>query len=188
MNNLTLSHSTKAKIRTEFEVAKISLKTFVKSGSLPDFYIIGAQKSGTSSLYDCLCQHPGIIHRLQKEIHYFNNPIRKSRGLDFYKAHFSSCSSREQISKKIGYKPLEGEATPFMVHPWIPKWVSQATPKAKLIVIVRNPIDRALSHYHHNQRRGRENLSFADAIESEEERINGDLARLLENPDYPLDF
>lgn len=172
-------------IRSYFEWSKLSLKTSLNTGSLPDFYIIGAQKSGTSSLYDCLCHHPGIIHRLQKEIHFFNNPTNRQRGLAFYQAHFSSRSYRGQLSGKLGYRPLEGEATPFMVHPWIPKWVFQVTPKAKLIMIVRNPIDRALSHYYHNKRRNREVLSFEDAVGMEEQRINQDWDQLLKDPNHP---
>lgn len=174
----------KTNLRETLETIRLSAKEALGLGSLPDFYIIGAQKSGTSSLYDCLCQHPGVIHRIKKEIHFFNNPSRRCRGLSFYKAHFSTLTKRRRIAKEIGYLPLEGEATPFIIHPWVAKWVRDTRPNAKLILIVRNPIDRALSHYYHNKRRGRENLSFEEAIQCESERISLDLDRLIKDPNY----
>jgi hypothetical protein len=177
---------TKKNLRKVFEHSKILTKQTLGIGSLPDFHIIGAQKSGTSSLYDCLCQHPGIIHRINKEIHFFNNFSNRHRGLAFYKAHFSTLAQRRNISKKIGYFPLEGEATPFIIHPWVPKWLYDAVPNSKLILIVRNPIDRALSHYQHNKRRGRETLSFEEALESESARISSNFDHLLADPDYPV--
>jgi hypothetical protein len=174
----------KSKISNYMNQLQISYKKILGIGELPDFYIIGVQKSGTTSLYDCLCQHPGIINRLNKEIHFFNNSTRRKMGINFYKAYFSSKYNKHQIEKQIGYYPLECEATPFFLHPWVPKFVYEVTPNAKLILIVRNPIDRALSHYYHNKTRGRENLSFADAINLEEERINNDLKGLMINPEH----
>lgn len=173
----------KRALRNSIEATQVNIKQTLRLGSLPDFYIIGAQKSGTSSLYDYLCQHPAIVHRLGKEVHFFNNPSRRKKGLDFYRAHFSTLRERNRLSKALGYRLLEGEATPFSIHPWIPKWVHEATPKAKLIFIVRNPVERAFSHYGHNQRAGREPLSFEDAIACEESRIEQDFQKLLIDPD-----
>lgn len=171
-------------LHKSFDSAKLQFKQRLNLGSLPDFYIIGAQKSGTSSLYDCLGQHPGIIRRIHKEIHFFNEPTRRNLGLDFYQAHFTTQSKRQKIAQQLGYQPLEGEATPFVIHPWLPQWVYEATPQAKLILIARNPVDRALSHYYHNQTRGRETLEFEAAINSEQTRINQDFQRLVRDPNH----
>ncbi|MEQ8538033.1 MAG: sulfotransferase domain-containing protein [Coleofasciculus sp. D1-CHI-01] len=174
----------KYQILTSISNAKFFCKTLLKLGDLPDFYIIGVQKSGTSSLYECLCKHPGIIHRLNKEVHFFNNPSNRNHGINFYKANFSTKYNKRKVERQIGYTPLEGDATPFFIHPCVPELVYEVTPNAKLILIVRNPIDRALSHYHHNQIRGRENVSFAEAVKLEEDRITNDFNKLLKNPEH----
>ena len=168
--------------RKNFQLAKLRLKQFYNIGNLPEFYIIGAAKSGTSSLYTALTQHPGIIDRIDKEIHFFDYPQKRNKGIAYYKAHFLPEFQKKQISKRLGYAPLEGDATPFMFHFWIPKWLFDVNPHAKLIAILRNPIDRAFSAYYHNRYRGREPLSFEDAIALETDRVKEEAENLKRDP------
>lgn len=132
---------------------------------LPDFLIIGAQKCGTTSLYAYLMQHPGILQPKTKEIHYFERTKNYSRGDAWYRRHFPSESLRKSWKIKLGYSPITGEATPCMEHPNVPKLVHELLPNVKLIVLLRNPVDRAFSQYHHNRKvPGREPLTFEEAI------------------------
>jgi hypothetical protein len=132
---------------------------------LPEFLIIGAQKGGTTSLYSYLIQHPGIIPPEKKEIHYFGNQKNLKRGEAWYRSHFPSKYFRKLVEKKLGYAPITGEATPDMEKPLVPKLVHELLPHAKLIAVLRNPVDRAFSQYHHNRKvPGREPLTFEEAI------------------------
>lgn len=155
----------------------LRLKKFYRSLSsdqrvLPDFIIIGTQKGGTSSLYSYLMQHPGIIPALDKEIHFFDSPSNRAKGLYWYRKYFCTQSKKQNLAKKLGYLPLTGEATPSLLFDlYAPKFVAQAIPTVKLIVLLRDPVSRAFSHYYHNRRfEGREPLSFEDAIEQEPNR------------------
>lgn len=146
--------------------------------ALPDFIIIGAQKCGTSSLYEYLAQHPQIRAARKKEIHFFDSPAFR-RGLNWYRAHFPMASTLRAGSL------LTGEASPFyLFYPRCHERVFQVVPDVKLIVMMRNPVDRALSHYNHQRRHGREPLSFEDALAAEETRLSGEKERILSEGDY----
>ncbi len=154
--------------------------------SLPDFIIIGAQKSGTTSLYNFLAQHPLVIPATTKEIHFFDNVNNNfARGRNWYRSHFPS--SLYKIYKKATHKQgfITGEASPYYIfHPLVPRRISEMVPRVKLIVLLRNPLDRAYSHYQHNVRMGREPLSFEEAIDSEEERLEGEIEKMLVDQNY----
>ena len=135
-------------------------------GAWPDFIIIGAQRCGTTSLYDYLSQHPSIQPALRKEIHYFDNHFDRSPA--WYRAFFYPAALRRP------FRPcLTGEATPYYpFHPHTPPRLAATLPRARLIVMLRNPVDRAYSHYLHEVRRGHETLPFAAAVARERERVN----------------
>ena len=140
---------------------------------LPDFLILGAQKAGTSALYAYLRWHPGITGPAWKEVSYFDRHYR--RGVHWYRGHFPLRSGDR----------LAGEASPgYLVHPLAPERVQATVPDAKLIALLRDPIDRALSHYHHEVALGREPLTFEEAIEAEPERTRGEEERLVREPGY----
>lgn len=128
-------------------------------GALPGALIIGAQKCGTSSLFHYLAQHPGISGGASKEVHYFD--LHFSRGTFWYKGQFKRCQGR-----------LVLDATPYyLFHPLAAQRASRLLPDAKLIVLLREPVARAFSHYQHERAKGREQLSFEDAIAAESKRI-----------------
>ncbi|MBO1513128.1 sulfotransferase family protein [Metabacillus bambusae] len=142
--------------------------------SIPHFLIIGAQKCGTTSLYNYLIQHPQIIPALSKEVHFFD--IYFEKGMDWYRNQFPSLESKRWIT---------GEASPYyLFHPHAPKRIHQFIPKIKLIVLLRNPVDRAYSHYHHQVRMGTEPLSFNEAIKKEESRLKPERIEILKNENY----
>lgn len=151
---------------------------------LPDFIVIGGKKCGTSSLYNYLAEHPGVAPAFRKEVHFFdNNPGR--RGTLFYRAYFPTSLYRRRVERVRGTKLLTGEATPYyLFYPLAPRRVRDVVPDAKLIALLRNPVDRAYSHYHHEVRNGTEGLSFEEAIEREAERLGGEQERMLRSDGY----
>ena len=150
---------------------------------LPDFVIIGAQKSGTTSLYDFTMRHPSIAPAAKKELHYFS--IQYILGELWYRSNFPTNVSRRRHYKKTGQRLLSGEASPsYLFYPRVPKRMKGILPNAKLIVILRNPVDRAYSHYQHTLRQNDEILPFEKAIELEGERCVGEREHMLKDPSF----
>jgi hypothetical protein len=144
------------------------------AGRGPDFIIIGAQKSGTTSLYRYLAEHPRIVPASEKQVDFFAHDDYR-RGTEWYLSHFPE--------REPGV--LTGEASPYyMFHPHAPKRIFRFDPGVKLIAILRNPVDRTYSHYQHQVRNWREPLPFEEALAKEEERIEGELRRMLQDENY----
>jgi Sulfotransferase domain len=142
---------------------------------LPDFLIIGAQKAGTTALYAYLRRHPAITGPSWKEVSYFDRHY--GRGEAWYRGNFPN---RVRARGK-----LVGEASPsYIFHPLGPERAKALVPEARLVALVRNPVDRALSHYHHEVALGREPLPFEDALDAEEDRLGGEEERLAADPSY----
>lgn len=138
--------------------------------------IIGAQKCGTSFLYHFLSRHPRVEPATVKEVHYFDE--RFGEGLGWYRSHFPRPPAD-------GSRSLTGEGSPYYIfHPHAPGRMARVIPGVKLIVLLRNPIERAYSHYHHQIRNRREPLSFEDAIAAEEGRLSGELEKIMEDESY----
>jgi hypothetical protein len=135
----------------------------------PGFLILGAAKAGTTSLHHYLLDHPQVSGPTIKEIHYFDHAYH--RGAGWYRAHFEPRRQPGEIT---------GESTPYyLFHPLVPARVASDLPEAKLIALLRNPIDRAYSHHNHECVSSYESLPFDEAIEREEERLRGEEERLL---------
>ena len=124
---------------------------------LPSFVIIGAQKSATSSLYDFVTNHPKVLKAEKKEIHYYD--ISHRMGLFWYRSHFP-------IMKK-GF--ISGESTPSLIRlKGSLSLLKRDIPEIKILAIFRDPVERTISHYFHNIRKGREKRSFMAAVSSAE--------------------
>jgi hypothetical protein len=150
---------------------------------LPDFVIIGGQRCGTTSLYRYLTEHPSCIHAFEKEVHYFDRHY--GRDLCWYRANFPMRSYKSLVERHAGAPALTGEATPnYMFHPIAPRRLAEHVPQARLIALLRNPVERACSHYHHEVWLGHETLDFEQALDAEEERLRGEQSRILEDPGY----
>jgi hypothetical protein len=146
-------------------------------GTLPDFLIIGAQKCGTTALYDTLVQHPAVLPAYQKEVHYFDRYYNK--GLLWYRANMPTRAAR-RAAKKAGVHPIAGEAAPsYIYHPLAPGRVKKLVPHARLIVLLRNPVNRAYSHYQKERDREDESLTFEEAIDREAQRVEPGLDKVL---------
>ena len=129
----------------------------------PRFLIIGAQKSATTALFEHVLAHPLVLRPVGKEVHYFD--FKYHRGSGWYLAHFPRRRPGAWIT---------GEASPsYMLHPRAPGRAAAFDPDMKLIAIVRDPVERALSHHAMATRLGRDSLSFEEAVEAEPERLSG---------------
>jgi hypothetical protein len=149
---------------------------------LPDFLIIGAAKSGTTSLYRYLVQHPRIRRARRKEIRFFYREY--AQGENWYRAHFPLALRKQWETLRHG-EFATGEASPsYLYYPHAAKRAHAHVPAAKLIAILRNPVDRAYSQYRHKVRKGIEPLSFEQALEAEAERTQGERERLLADESY----
>lgn len=143
---------------------------------LPDFVIVGAQRAGTTSLYKYLAEHPDVGRvRLGKGVHYFDTNF--GRSMTWYRSHFPLDADRIPFRTRPTHV---GEGCPYyMFHPESPARINAALPGVKVIAILRDPIERAHSHWAHETARGFETLSFEDAIEAEDERLVGEEAQLV---------
>lgn len=121
-------------------------------GRLPDFIIMGEMKCGTTALYRYITEHPKVKPARRKELAFFN--AYHDKGLDWYKSQFPDCD-----------QCMTGEATGYLKFPHVAPKVYAAVPDVKLILILRNPVDRAYSHYHMHLRKGKIDVPFEKAIE-----------------------
>jgi len=150
---------------------------------MPDFLIIGAQKCGTTALYDMLVKHPQILESSRKEVHFFDRNFVK--GLYWYRRHFPTRWELWCIKQRYRKPAVTGEATPiYLFHPLAAERVHLKLPNIKLICILRDPVDRAYSHYQHEVRFGMESLSFEEALNQEAERLEGEEIKVRKDPYY----
>ena len=149
---------------------------------LPAFLLIGAQRAGTTSLFYSLRRHPHVGRPGTKEVHFFDDQFW--RGVDWYRSFFATAAER-RLARLRGGDLVSGEATPYyLFHPAVPERVASTIPAALLVVLLRDPVDRAYSHYRKMRRMSLERLSFEEALDAEEERLAGEEERLLADPRY----
>ncbi len=140
----------------------------------PEFVVIGAQKGGTTFLFQELLRHPDIHPALTKELHYFDD--KYARGHQWYLGNFVTA----------GRSGIFAEASPsYLFHPRAPERMAEDLPSTKAIGVLRDPVARAFSHWRHERGLGFEPIDrFEDAIAAEEERTAADLARMAEDPSF----
>ena len=128
--------------------------------ALPHFLVIGAQKAGTTSLHEWLRVRPDVFLPASKETHYFS--LFTDQPLSWYAAHYAAALPHQ----------LRGDITPYYAfHPMAAAWIAATLPAVRLVLLVRDPVERALSHYFHEVRRGKESLPIAEAFAAEAERL-----------------
>ncbi len=135
-----------------------------------EFLICGAQKAGTTALDAYLRRHPNIVTPACKEVHFFDRETLN------WENNKEKTKAREEMYHNMfrgRKKGTWGESTPIYLY-WLPcaKRIKQYNPDMKLIIVLRNPISRAYSHWNMETLRGRENLSFIEAIKREKERCD----------------
>lgn len=152
------------------------LATGATSGArmLPSFLVVGAKRSGSTSLFEYVSSHPRVSPcHVQKGTHYFD--VNFDRGWRWFRASFPIA-----VPGKI-----TGEASPYyMFHPLAPARIAAALPGVRLVAVLRDPVTRAYSHYQYERRRGFEDLSLDAALDLEDSRLDGEVERMVADPSY----
>lgn len=151
---------------------------------LPNFYVIGTQRGGSTSMFIYLLAHE-MVHgpRRAKGVHYYDTNFDQS--IDWYRGNFPLQSVIDAQESEHGAAPAVGEGAPYyLFHPTIPQRIHDVTPDARMIAVLREPIARAMSHHNHEVARGNESLSLLDALDAEEGRLKGEEQRIIDDPTY----
>lgn len=155
----------------------------------PDFLIIGAKRAGTTWLYAALLEHPQVLPMFPsatvlplrthpKGVHYFD--IGYDGGERWYRSHFPTAGYR-RVRSALGRRPVvAGEASPYyLFHPLAASRAACELPAARIVVMLRDPVERAFSHYKEQRALGNEPLPrFEDALAAEDDRLAGEHERL----------
>jgi hypothetical protein len=155
---------------------------------VPDFLVIGVKRGGTTSMFNYLTMHPGILglfpqSRARKSSDYFFK--HQSDGLRWYRSHFHTAGHRDRLRRRLGYAPVAGEVSPYYL--WDPRIAGAAhavNPDLKAVALLRDPVERAWSHYQERVANGVEPLSFRDALAAEEGRLAGEMEKMRADPLY----
>ncbi|MCC7494958.1 MAG: sulfotransferase [Fimbriimonadaceae bacterium] len=136
---------------------------------LPDLLILGQMRCGTSSLHAYLSGHPQLVPSIYKEVHFFDDGLRPGddhyqRGGNWYRRHFPlRWHARQRPAFEATPSYLSYAPAALRVRQWLPH--------ATLIVLLRDPVARAVSHHHKHWCSGREKLPFGEAIAAEDSRL-----------------
>jgi hypothetical protein len=151
-----------------------------KQRALPGALLVGPRRTGTTSLYKTLRQHPNIQGAARKEIKFFN--CNYQRGMAWYQGFFPRQATVD------AHSAIAIEASPYYsFHPLAAERIRKHFPEMKILFSLRNPVDRAYSHYHMNYQLDVESLpTFEQAIEAEAERISGEEERIINDPNHLL--
>ncbi len=173
------------------QAAKQALRSYGTATSrfraLPDFAIVGAKRGGTTSLYNYLLEHPSVAplfpgRQRIKGVRYFDSEF--SRGPRWYRSHFPVELGGRFIARPQVPHPVAGEASPYyLFHPLAAQRLAQEIPDMRIIISLRDPVERAYSHYKERVRHDAEPLSFEDALEAEA-GLRGETERLVNDPSY----
>jgi len=146
----------------------------------PEVLLIGAMKAGTTSFAAALDRHPQVQMASRKEVSYFD--MHFDKGQHWYRSHFAMRCPTASF-------PLAFEATPYYrFFPDVARRAAALNPRMKLIVLLRDPTERAYSHYQHMKRTGKEPLAFLAAIEAETQRLAGEPERIASGRPAPAEF
>jgi hypothetical protein len=150
---------------------------------LPGFLIVGAQRSGTTSMSRMLGRHPAVAHTaLNQEVHYFD--ARYGRGLGWYRSHFPLAASARRAAG-LDMAPVAFDSSPYyMFHPLAPGRICRDLPGVKLLVLLRDPVERSYSAHAHESAYGFETEPYGRALELEEGRLRGEADRIVADPSY----
>ena len=137
---------------------------------IPDFLVIGAKRCGTTSLYQHLPEHPCISKSPYDNMGFFNDNFHL--GVNWYKSFFPTTFTRNKMKSKFGDFLAFDVTTKYMEEESTANNVYQTKPNMKIIIILRNPVDRAYSQYHLSVRQTAERRSFEDVVEENMNRLN----------------
>ncbi|WP_028644875.1 sulfotransferase [Nocardioides sp. URHA0020] len=152
--------------------------------ALPSLLIIGGQRCGTTSLYKALAQQPHLFRPVwRKGVHYFD--VSYERGSDWYRSHFPYESTVARAAARHHTEALCFESSPYyMFHPAAAHRIRSTLPGVRVVVLVRDPVERAYSAHAHELARGFETLPFEAALAAEDDRLSGEEERMVTDPRY----
>ncbi|MEI2779558.1 MAG: sulfotransferase domain-containing protein [Tetrasphaera sp.] len=160
----------------------------------PDFLLVGAKRGGTTSTYFHILSHPDVLAlfpsakllpkgRDTKGTSFFTYNFHK--GSIWYLSHFPSRTQRLVHQRRTGHAGVAGEASPYyLFHPLAAQRAHDLVPDAKILIALRDPVDRTHSAWREQTRNGVETLSFEDALDAEETRLGREAERLVAEPAY----
>lgn len=154
---------------------------------MPDFLVVGTKRGGTTSMHHLLLQHPDMLPmfpaRRLKSPMYFSQHY--DRGERWYRSHFATAPYRRSLEMARHRPTVAGEASPYYLYnPYAATRIHDDLPDAKIVIMLRDPVRRAYSHYWERVENGVESLTFTDALEAEPQRLAGELERMAANPLY----
>jgi hypothetical protein len=158
----------------------------------PDFMLIGAKRGGTTSAYFHVLTHPHVLRlfpnakhlpkaRDTKGTHYFSSEY--DRGRRWFYSHFPSRAVRAAAQRRAPGVHVAGEASPYyLFHPLAAERAAAEVPGTRLLIALRDPVERTWSHFREQTRNKVETLSFEDALAAEADRVGDDAQRLVDDP------
>jgi hypothetical protein len=155
---------------------------------LPDFLVLGTKRGGSTSAWRYLEQHPQVLPMVArwqnlKSPHYFY--WHYAKGEAWYRSHFPTQATRRAAEQRMGRRVVTGESSPYyLFNPYVPARVARDLPEAKFIVLLRDPVKRAYSHYWERIDNDVEPLGFADALAAEPKRQAGEAEKMAADPFY----
>lgn len=169
--------------RGALHVSDASARVTSPARMLPGFLVVGAQRCGTTSMFKALAQQPLVAKPfLRKGVHFFD--IHYDQGVDWYRGNFPLVPT-SRLRRFGAGRPLTGESSPYyMFHPLAAERIARDLPDVKLLVMLRDPVERAYSAHAHEFARGHETEPFEQAVALEPERVAGKRERMLAEPGY----
>lgn len=151
---------------------------------LPSYLVVGVKRAGTTTLQHVLAQHPAVLAPgVPKGTRYFD--VNHVRGWEWFRSHFPTTVYARLRERLFGTPPITGEASPYyLFHPLALGRIREALPDVRIVVVLRDPVDRAWSHHAYEVARGFEELPFEAALEAEMTRLDGEEDRLRRDPTY----
>jgi hypothetical protein len=161
---------------------------------LPDYLVVGAKRSGTTSMSRYLLEHPHVLPLFpsasrfpmaddMKGVRYFDNGF--THPPRWYRSWFPTTNARRRREGEVGAPVVAGEATPYyLFHPLAATRARSVVPDAKVLVLLRDPVERAYSHWKEQRRNGLERLGFDAAVDAEADRLAGEEERIVAEAGY----
>lgn len=176
----SLSSSSRAVVRATY----VGLSSPTANFRLkPDFLVVGAQRCGTTSLFRALEQHPQVVRpTLNKGINYFD--MNYHRGERWYRSHFPlAFTAQRRTGHRLPTATFEASGY-YMFHPLAPDRIARDLPDARIVAMLRDPVERAYSAWKHESARGFDQMSFEEAVAQESQRTIGERDRMLDDPKF----
>jgi hypothetical protein len=154
---------------------------------LPSFLIVGAARCGTTSMFSALSEHPAVLSSARlpwtREVHYFDNHY--NRGMSWYQSHFPLKARARLAARAAEVSPAAFESGPYyMFHPLAAERIRRDLPNVRLLVMLRDPVERARSGHSYSTSLGHETEPFERALELEDSRLEGEVERIIADPSY----